>query len=137
MSTNIDMSELLANSSAIALIGVSPHPDQPSYADAAYLQSQGYELVPVTEGDDAVVGYPTVSSLGEVNRGVDLVSIFLQSEQPVSLKEDVQRLGVKAIWVEPGCSNAVKQACAETGLPVFSNHCIMKDHQHYLGGLNH
>ena len=48
------------------------------------------------------------------------MSVFLTSDQPGSLATDVQRLGVQAIWVEPGCSQAVDAASQATGLPVYS-----------------
>ncbi|QSO53934.1 CoA-binding protein [Alicyclobacillus curvatus] len=131
--TETSMADLLSQSHSVALLGVSPRPDTQSYAVAAYLQSQGYQLLPVTDGDDSIVGFPTVSSLGGIKKPVDLLSVFLNSEAPPSLKDDVLRLGVRAIWVEPGCSQTVNAACQSTGLPVYSHHCIMDDHRSLLG----
>lgn len=127
------MIDILSQSHSVALLGVSPRPDTPSYEVAEYLQTQGYNLVPVTDGDDSIVGFPTVSSLDKVNTSVDLMSVFLNSEQPIALSDDVSRLGVKAIWVQPGCSTVVEQACEQTGVPVYRHHCIMSDHKRLLG----
>ncbi|KPV45273.1 CoA-binding protein [Alicyclobacillus ferrooxydans] len=127
------MFDLLSHSQSVALLGVSPRPDTPSYEVASYLQSQGYQLVPVTDGDDSVVGYPTAKSLDKVTEPVDVMSVFLTSDQAPALTDDVSRLGVKAIWVQPGCSANVEQACKQTGVPVYTNHCIMRDHQRLLG----
>lgn len=132
-STEDAMFEILKESRSIALVGVSPRPDTPSYAAAAYLQSQGYNLIPVTDGDDAIVGFATKSSLNDVSDPVDVMSVFLTSEQPVSFTEDAARLGVKAIWVEPGCSQTVTSACEQASVPVYSHHSIMTDHQRLLG----
>lgn len=127
------MFDVLSHSHSVALLGVSPRTDTPSYEVAEYLQSQGYTLVPVTDGDNSIVGFPTVKSLDNVSEPVDVLSVFLKSEQPVSLADDINRLGVKAIWVQPGCSDTVEQACEQSGVPVYSNRCIMRDHQRLLG----
>lgn len=131
--TDHAMANLLRDHLSIALVGVSPRPDDPTYDVAAYLQTQGYHLVPVTAGDDSVVGFRTYDTLADVTEQVDAMSVFLNSDNPPDLADDVRRLGVKAIWVQPGCSDAVDNACHQTGVEVYSNHCIMRDHQRLLG----
>lgn len=127
------MANLLRDAESIALVGVSPRPDDPTYEVAAYLQSQGYHLVPVTAKDDTVVGFRTFDTLAQVtDNTVDAMSVFLHSDNPPPMADDIRRLGVKAIWVQPGCSAAVDFACRQAGVEVYSNHCIMRDHKRLL-----
>src|SRR5579875_1649424 len=107
--TDAQVRQLLSDATHVALLGVSPRPDDPSYHVASYLQSQGYHLAPVTAGDDAILGFPTYRSLGDVPGPVDALAVFLNSDAPpASLPEDVRRLGVQAVWTEPGCSQAAE-----------------------------
>ncbi len=39
--------ELLRESKTIAVVGLSPKPDRPSYGVAAYPKTQGYRIIPV------------------------------------------------------------------------------------------
>ncbi len=122
---------VLQNASRIALLGVSSRPDTPSYEVAEYLQSQGYELVPVNLHDNPILGFPTVKSLAEVTGTVDALAVFLETAVPPSLKDDVNRLGIQAIWVQPGCSPEVENACRSTNVAVYAQ-CIMRDHKRLL-----
>ena len=58
--------DLLREAKVIAVVGISDKPERPSFQVAAYLQGQGYQIVPVHPGhrhDDA--GAPEALRLGE------------------------------------------------------------------------
>ena len=41
------LKEILAQTKTIAVVGLSPEPDRPSHEVAAYMQKQGYKIVPL------------------------------------------------------------------------------------------
>lgn len=129
---NDAISDVLRKAKRIALLGVSSRPDMPSYEVAKYLQSQGYQLIPVNKHDDAILGFPTVQSLADISGTVDVLAVFLDTGAPPAIKDDAKRLAVQAIWAQPGCSNEVRAACRDTGLPVYAGQCIMRDHKRLL-----
>lgn len=129
--TDSTKTEVLKNARSIALVGVSPEHESPSFEVAAYLQSQGYDLIPVTQADDSILGFPTVPSLASVSKPADAVAVFLRSDQEGAIPADLGNLGIKAIWVEPQCSPVVENACRQTGVQVFHD-CIMDDHKRLL-----
>lgn len=130
--TDTSIQDVLQHAKRIALLGVSSRPDMPSYEVAKYLQSQGYQLVPVNSHDDAIVGFPTVKGLADVSGNVDVLAVFLDTSAAPVLKDDVNRLAIKAIWAQPGCSPEVKAACRDAGVPVYAGQCIMRDHKRLL-----
>src|SRR4029077_12324540 len=50
----------------IAVVGLSPDPDRPSYSVAMYLQSNGYRIVPVRPGGDVILGEKTYDKLADI-----------------------------------------------------------------------
>lgn len=129
---NQTMESVLRNASRIALFGVSSRPDMASYAVAKYLQSQCYELVPINAHDDNILGFPTVKNLEQIQKPVDAMAVFVESPLPASFNREVERLGVQAIWVQPGASPEVENACRTTDAAVFGDQCIMRDHKRLL-----
>ena len=69
------LARILADTSTIAVVGLSSKPDRPSYEVAAYLQRQGYRIVPVNPRETEVLGETAYASLDDVPADVriDLV----------------------------------------------------------------
>jgi len=77
-----EIKKILSNFKTIAVIGISPKEDRPSYRVASYLQSKGYRIIPVRPDGEEILGekvYPTLSNIPkEIN--VEVVDIFRKSE---------------------------------------------------------
>lgn len=127
MSTEDD---ILNSSRTIAVVGLSPEPDRPSYQVARYLKEQGYRIVPVNPGAKEILGelcYPTLSSIPEV---VDAVDIFRRSEEVPAVVEEAIRIGAKAVWMQEGVIDEAAAARArEAGLLVVMDRCMLKQHR--------
>jgi uncharacterized protein len=132
MLSDAQLADLLTNAHTIAVYGLSDEPDSPSFEVAAYQQSQGYKLIPVTDDDTSILGRKTVKSLDEVTEPVDIVNVFTRGEQIPPVADAAKALGAKAIWLQPGTSPVVENAMRDSGLTVVSNRCFKKEHQRLL-----
>ncbi len=122
--------EILNSSRVVAVVGLSPKPDRPSYRVASYLKEQGYKIIPVNPKAERILGevcYPDLSSIPE---SVDVVDIFRRSEEVADIVEEAIKIGAKAVWMQEGVINEEAAALAkEAGLLVVMNRCMFKEHQ--------
>jgi hypothetical protein len=121
--------EILNSSRVIAVVGLSPKPERPSYGVASYAKKQGYRIIPVNPGAKEILGeacYPNLSSIPEQ---VDVVDIFRRSEEVPAIVEEAIKIGAKAVWMQEGVINEKAAARArEAGLLVVMDKCMLKEH---------
>ena len=76
--------ELLARAKTIAVVGLSDNPMRPSYGVSAYMQSHGYQIIPVNPQIAEALGetsYPSLLDVPiEVAKKIDLVDVFRRAE---------------------------------------------------------
>ena len=120
--------EILRDCRTIAVVGLSSNPARPSYRVAAYMQRQGYRVIPVNPNETNVLGEPAYPSLAAVPGTIDLVNIFRKSEDVVPIVEDTIAHGAKAVWMQEGISNEEAAVRAkESGLLVVMDRCWLKE----------
>ena len=121
--------EILNSSRSIAIVGLSPKPDRPSYRVAKYLKGQGYRIIPVNPGEKEILGefsYPDLSSIPEP---VDVVDIFRRSEEILPVVEEAIKSRAKAVWMQEGVINEQAAAQAQdAGLLVVMNKYMRKEY---------
>lgn len=120
---------LLASARTIAVVGLSDNPDRASYRVSAYMQNQGYRIIPVNPRVGQVLGEKAYPSLREVPEKVDVVDIFRRPEAIPAIVEDAIAIGAGAVWMQLGLSHeqAARRA-GEAGIPVIMDRCIMIEH---------
>ena len=127
-----EIKDTLRSSKIVAIVGISPKPDRPSYRVASYLQSKGYRIIPVRPDGDEVLGEKVYRNLTEIPKEIeiDIVDIFRKPEDvPPVVEEAIQR-GAKVVWMQEGIVN--RKACdkaEQAGLKVVMDRCIKKEHQ--------
>ena len=130
-----EIKETLSKCKTVAVVGISPKEDRPSYMVASYLKSKGYRIIPVRPDGDTILGEKVYHNLMEIPNEIeiDVVDIFRRSEDvPPIVDEAIQR-GVKVVWMQEGIINEEARAKAEdAGLKVLMNRCIKKEHQRLL-----
>lgn len=113
----------------IAVVGLSSNPMRPSYDVAAYLQRNGYRIIPVNPNETDVLGERAYPSLADVPEKFDLVDIFRRSEEAGHHVDEAIRLGAKAVWMQ---DDVIDQEAAEralaAGLLVAMDDCILRQH---------
>jgi uncharacterized protein len=121
---------LLKKARNIAVVGLSNSPLRPSYGVSAYMQSQGYRIIPVNPNlHEAVLGEEPYASLRDIPDQIDIVDIFRRSEFVPELVEQAIQLGVPAIWMQEGVIHeAAAGKARQAGLFVVMDRCILKEH---------
>ncbi len=121
--------EILSRSRTVAVVGLSPNPERPSYNVARYLQGQGYRIIPVNPNVDTILGQETYPDLTSIPDPVDVVDIFRRSEEVLPIVEQAIEIGAKAVWMQEGVVNeeAARRA-REAGLSVVMDKCMLKEH---------
>ncbi|MFV0409113.1 MAG: CoA-binding protein [Paracoccus sp. (in: a-proteobacteria)] len=114
----------------IAVAGLSPKPDRPSWGVARYLQGLGYRIIPVNPGHAGheILGEPVYADLASIpaDAGVDMIDIFRRSDAvPAIVDEALAALpDLKVIWMQLGIEHAGATARAEAaGKIVIQNRC--------------
>ncbi len=121
---------ILRATRTIAMVGVSPYCNRPSYFAMKYLQDKGYRVIPVnprTAGDE-ILGEACYASLAEVPGKIDMVDVFRSSEEAGAVVDEAIQLkdekGIKVVWMQLGIRNdeAAKRGEA-AGFEVVMNRC--------------
>jgi len=127
--------DILRNLKTVAVVGISPREDRPSYVVASYLKSKGYRIIPVRPDGDEILGEKVYHSLSEIPKEikVEVVDIFRKSEDAPPVVEEAIQRGAKAIWMQEGVIHKEAGEKAEkAGLKVVMDRCMKKEHQRLL-----
>lgn len=120
---------LLSRAHTIAVVGLSPKPNRPSYHVAKAMQGFGFRIIPVRPLVKEVLGEAAYASLAEVPEPIDLVDAFRAAEHIDALVDECIRLKLPALWIQEGIVNepAAERARA-AGIWVVMDRCLYKDY---------
>lgn len=122
--------DLLQRSKTIAVVGLSDSPMRPSYGVSAYMQSHGYNIIPVNPLINESRGEKAYPSLREVPEKIDIVNIFRRPEYVEAIVDQAIELKVPAVWMQEGVINQKAAEKAEkVGIFVAMDLCVLKEHQ--------
>ena len=116
------------------MVGLSNNPLRPSHGVAAYMQTQGYKIIPVNPKISGALGEKSYSSLLEVPDKIDIVNIFRRPEFVEEIVDQAIRLSIPAVWMQEDVINerAAEQA-RKAGIFVAMDLCILKEHRARFG----
>jgi hypothetical protein len=124
------ITDLLKQARTIAVVGLSSSPLRPSYGVAAYMQTQGYRIIPVNPNIRGALGEKAYATLADVPEKIDIVNVFRRPEFVPALVEQAIVLKVPAIWMQEGVVHEEAAAQArKAGIVVVMDHCILKEHR--------
>ena len=122
--------ELLNRSKTIAVVGLSSSPLRPSYGVSAYMQSQGYRIIPVNPEIEFCLGERAYASLIDVPEKIDIVNIFRRPEYVPEVVDQAIQLKVPAVWMqEEIIHEKAAEKARQAGIFVVMDRCILKDHR--------
>lgn len=126
-----EVKEIFNMVKTIAVLGLSPDATKDSHRVAAYLQSQGYKIVPIYPKEDEILGEKVYRSLVEIPFTVDMVDIFRKADALDAIADAcIARGDVKVFWAQKGIvNNEAAQKVEDAGMKVVQNKCSMVDHR--------
>ena len=126
LESGADIRALLEETKTIALVGASANPARDSHEVMAFLQRQGYRVIPVNPGlaGQQLLGETVAARLADVEGQIDMVDIFRNSDAAGGVVDEAIAAGAKAVWMQLGVINHEAAARAEAaGLKGVMNHC--------------
>lgn len=130
---------ILTENTTIAMVGLSADPMRPSHFAAIYMQSEGYDIIPVNPRyvGEKILGQMVYASLRDIPRPVDIVDVFRRPSETPALAREAVAIGAKVFWLQLGVINDEAAAIArEGGLEVVMDRCVKIEHARFFGGLN-
>jgi predicted CoA-binding protein len=132
------IAQILQDAKTIAVVGLSDKTDRASYGVAAYLQENGYRILPVNPGyaGQKILGEAVFGSLQDaaasLDAGVniDIVDCFRKPEAIVPIARDAIAVGAGCLWMQLEIENdEAAQLARDAGLDVVMNHCLKIEHR--------
>jgi predicted CoA-binding protein len=121
---------ILTTGRTVAVVGLSDKPERESYRVAAYLQEQGFKIIPINPNVAEVLGEKAYANLLDVREPVDIVDIFRKPEFVPGLVEEAIVTHAKAVWMQKGIvHNTAAEKARQAGVKVVMNKCLMVEHQ--------
>src|SRR5215471_7948539 len=119
---------ILNSVKTIAMVGISPKDNRPSYFAFKYLMERGYRMIPINPGQagKSILGQKVYARLSDVPEPIDMVDIFRASEHVLPVVKEAVALSSrpKVIWMQLMVRNDEAAKLAEdAGLKVVMNRC--------------
>jgi hypothetical protein len=133
------IAELLQRARTIAVVGLSDNPLRPSHGVSAYMQSNGYRIIPVNPRIKSCLGEKAYASLLDIPQKhipekIDIVNIFRRPEYVEEIVNQAIQLKVPAIWMqEEVIHEKAAEKARKAGIFVVMDRCILKEHRARVG----
>lgn len=123
--TDDQLADIYRSTGTIAVVGASADDSKPAHRIPAYLQSQGFRIIPVNPGSDEVLGEQAVDSLTDITEPVDVVDVFRPSEETPDLAREAVAIGARVLWLQTGIeSDEAADIARDGGLAVVMDTCM-------------
>jgi uncharacterized protein len=127
-----DRCALLKRVKNIAVVGLSPNPDRPSFGVSRAMQGFGYTIIPVHPAAREILGAKAYPRLSDIPVPVDLVNVFRRAEHIDEVVDECLRLGIKNVWIQEDIVNeSAARRARQGGMTVVMNRCIYRDYRKY------
>jgi len=123
--------KIFEESKTIVVIGASTNEKDYSNRVVNYLKEAGYQIVPICEEEERFGEkcYPSIAEIPEDIK-IDVVTVFLPSEEIPKIAEEAISRGVKYIWLQRGITHSqVAEMAKSLGTIVIQDRCMMTEHQ--------
>lgn len=121
----VPASEVLARSRTVAVVGFSATPGKAAHDAPMELVRRGWDVIPVNPNAAEVAGIPTVATLAEIDRPVDLVDVFRPAHETPDVARQAVDIGAKALWLQLGITSLEARSIATSaGLAYVEDQCV-------------
>lgn len=107
-----------------AIVGLSGNEQRAAHGVAEVLQRYGKRIVPVHPKAETVHGEQGYPSLDAIPFPVDVVDVFVNSEQAGGIADEAVAAGAKAVWFQLGVvDEAAWDRVHDSGLAMVMDRC--------------
>ena len=130
MTDQATIERILREAKHVAVVGLTDDPTRASHFVPAYLQDNGYHIIPINPTlSGTVLGQTVYPSLADAPQPIDVVQIFRRSEEVGPIVEQAIAAGAKVVGMQLGISNEEAAAVAHAaGLEVVRNQGMKVQH---------
>jgi predicted CoA-binding protein len=97
------------------------------------LQEQGYNIFPVREEAEKILGNATYSDLGSIPDPIDVVLIFKRPDDVPPVVAEAIKLHPKVIWMQEGIVNeSAAKVARDAGITVIMDACMRAEHRRLI-----
>ncbi len=122
--------DILTKYKTIAVVGLSSNPARPSHGVSEYMQSSGYQVIPVNPNETDVLGEPSYARLEDAPQKIEIVDIFRRPEEVPPVVDAAIRAGAKVVWMQLGIVNeAAAEKARAAGITVVMDACMLVEHK--------
>jgi uncharacterized protein len=126
--------DLLTRAKTIAVVGLSDCPLRPSHGVSAYMQAQGYKVIPVNPQISEALGEKSYPSLLDLPEKIDIVNIFRRPQFVDAIVDQAIQLKIPAVWMQEEVINErAAEKARKAGMFVAMDLCILKEHKARFG----
>ena len=128
--TDDELKQIYADTKTIAVVGASADPKKAGHNIPAYLQTQGYKIIPVNPKGGEMFGESVRTSLADIDEQIDVVDVFRPSEETPAIAREAVAAGAKVLWLQTGIqSEEAEKIARDGGLTVVMNTCMGATHR--------
>jgi predicted CoA-binding protein len=128
---NSNIREILKSAKNIAVVGLSDSPYRTSNSVSRYIQSAGYNIIPVNPKCSEVLGKKCYPALADVPEEIDIVNVFRRPEFVAGVIDEAIAVGAKVVWLQLGVvDEQAAQKALDAGLQVVMDRCIKVEHMY-------
>jgi len=85
----------------------------------------GWTIIPVNPFVDEVFGVPTVPTLADIGKPIDLVDIFRPAADAVEIVRQAAAIKAPAVWLQSGIVSAeARRIAIEAGMDYVEDRCL-------------
>jgi predicted CoA-binding protein len=107
----------------VAIIGASSNRDKFGNKALRAFARQGYNVIPINPTEAEVEGHRAYPSVLDVPGTIDLATIYVPTAVGVRVMEDLAKVGVAEVWLNPGADDRqVVEKARQLGLKTVQ-HC--------------
>jgi predicted CoA-binding protein len=132
--TREELRSILMEARIIAVLGAHPEPAKAAHYVPAYLQSQGYRILPVNPlyAGRTLFGTTVASKLDELGEPVDIVDVFRRGPDVAGHVDEILAMKPlpRVVWLQQGIRN--EEACRtlrQHGIDVVQDACTLAEHR--------
>ncbi len=124
--TNAIVERILTSYDTITVVGASAHAAKAAHGVPAYMQRNGWRIIPVNPHADVILGEPVYQTIGDIPEQVGLVDVFRPSQEAAGVARQAVLAGASALWLQLGIVSAEARAIAESaGLLYVEDRCLI------------